>query len=133
MKKSVCNTNKIGIEAARLSRLTIPASLFSSLFQSNVLRVQHNDVNYYLSWYAGPAPDNSGLCLSATFARTLNIKEGDEVFVSCAEEAPPLTSVVVAPKSSHDREILVCALLSYPLSLSFSSTPFCFYYYFTVI
>ncbi|XP_058795595.1 uncharacterized protein LOC131666734 [Phymastichus coffea] len=74
--------------------------------KAKALRVQHNDVNYYLSWYARPSPDNSRLCLSATFARTLNIKEGDEVFVSCAEEPPSLTSLAVAPKSSHDQEIL---------------------------
>ncbi|XP_008210116.1 ATPase family gene 2 protein isoform X2 [Nasonia vitripennis] len=74
--------------------------------EPNVVKLRHNDVNYYLSWYTRPSPDNSMLCLSATFARTLNIKEGDEVFVSCAEEPPPLTSLLVAPRSSHDREIL---------------------------
>ena len=78
-----------------------------SISQANVLKVQHNGVNYYLSWYTRPSTDNSRLCLSATFSRTLNIKEDDEVFVSCVEEAPPLTSIVVAPKSSQDREIVV--------------------------
>ncbi|KAJ8684244.1 hypothetical protein QAD02_020036 [Eretmocerus hayati] len=72
----------------------------------NVLRLEHDGITHYLSWNTRPSPDSSRLCISATFARNLSIKEGDEVLVSCAGEPPPVTSAVVAPVSSHDREIL---------------------------
>ncbi|XP_011505732.1 PREDICTED: peroxisome biogenesis factor 1 [Ceratosolen solmsi marchali] len=74
--------------------------------QLNVAKVRHKEDYYYLSRYMGPSPDRNNVCLSATFARTLNINEGDEVFVSCFEDAPSLTSVSVSPKTLHDQEIV---------------------------
>ncbi|CAB0038494.1 unnamed protein product [Trichogramma brassicae] len=71
------------------------------------LRLRHNERDYYLSWYARPSPDQSRLCLGATFARSLGIKEADEVFVTVSNEQPPaLTSLLCAPASDNDREIV---------------------------
>ncbi|XP_014237796.1 peroxisome biogenesis factor 1 [Trichogramma pretiosum] len=79
----------------------------SSRANSSLIRLRHNERDYYLSWYARPSPDQSRLCLGATFARSLGIKEADEVFVTIVNEQPPaLTSLLCAPASDNDREIV---------------------------
>ncbi|KAK1126052.1 hypothetical protein K0M31_005579 [Melipona bicolor] len=47
------------------------------------------------------------LCLGTIFARSLNIKEDDEVFVSFVRDVPVLAKIDVAPLTMSDREILV--------------------------
>lgn len=51
--------------------------------------------------------NNETLCLGSSFARSLNINEGDEVFVSSVKDVPFLTKINVAPRTTSDREILV--------------------------
>ena len=70
------------------------------------MKLTYKDKDYYLSWFLLPSPDSFPR-LSATFARSLAIKEGDEVFISCSLEPPSLTNIVVIPKSAQDQEILV--------------------------
>ena len=50
---------------------------------------------------------NETLCLGTIFARSLNIKENDEVFVSFVRDVPVLTKIDVTPLTTSDREILV--------------------------
>jgi len=47
------------------------------------------------------------LCIGATFARNLNIQEGDEVFVSSVKDVPTLSRIKVAPRTTTDLELLV--------------------------
>lgn len=78
------------------------------LLQPTTVRLKHNNYDYYLSWHAStPGLDKKSLCIGATFARALNIKEGDVIFVTSVDEAPELTSLIVAPQSPQDRAILV--------------------------
>ncbi|XP_051155362.1 peroxisome biogenesis factor 1 [Leptopilina boulardi] len=71
----------------------------------NVVRLTHKCIDYYLSWFLLPSP-NVFPSLSATFARSLGIEEGDEIFITCESEPPSLTSITVIPKSIQDQEIL---------------------------
>lgn len=50
---------------------------------------------------------NESLCIGRTFARSLNIEEGDEVIVSFVKNVPILIKINVAPLTANDREILV--------------------------
>ncbi|XP_015607346.1 peroxisome biogenesis factor 1 isoform X2 [Cephus cinctus] len=69
------------------------------------MKICHKGIDYYLSWHWKPSPDNN-LNLSATFARTLGIKEDEEVLVSCIPQPGSLRSLVVTPKNSDDWEIV---------------------------
>ncbi|XP_076762251.1 peroxisomal biogenesis factor 1 isoform X2 [Xylocopa sonorina] len=60
---------------------------------------------YYVSCYVRPNL-NETLCIGTTFARSLNIDEGDEVFVSSVKDVPLLTQINVLPLTANDREIL---------------------------
>ncbi|CAK9814659.1 Peroxisome biogenesis factor 1 [Anthophora plagiata] len=71
----------------------------------NVVQVNYNDKCYYMSCIARPNHENS-LCIGAKFARSLNIDEGDTVFVSSVKDVPLLTRIDVAPLTVNDREIL---------------------------
>ncbi|XP_017876289.1 peroxisome biogenesis factor 1 [Ceratina calcarata] len=73
--------------------------------KENVIEIAHRDKIYYMSCNVRPY-ENKMLCLSTTFARSLNIDEGDEVFVSLVKDVPVLTKIYVAPLSANDREIL---------------------------
>lgn len=71
-----------------------------------MLRVVHNTSEFYLSWQLKPSLDGT-FGIGATFARSLNIKEGDSVLISTLSELPCLSSVAVSPCTSQDWEILV--------------------------
>ncbi|XP_076671558.1 peroxisomal biogenesis factor 1 isoform X3 [Andrena cerasifolii] len=73
--------------------------------KENVIEIVHNGRAYYASCNTRPSP-NETLCLGTTFARSLSIEEGDDVFVSSVKDAPLLTQVNVAPRTADDREIL---------------------------
>ena len=73
--------------------------------KENVIEIVHNGKTYYASCNTRPSP-NETLCLGTTFARSLSIEEGDDVFVSSVKDAPLLTQVNVAPRTADDREIL---------------------------
>ncbi|CAL7940371.1 unnamed protein product [Xylocopa violacea] len=60
---------------------------------------------YYTSCYVRPNL-NETLCIGTTFARSLNIDEGDEVFVSSVKDVPLITQINVLPLTVNDREIL---------------------------
>ena len=74
--------------------------------KENVIEILHKDKTYYVSCNARPN-NNETLCLGTSFARSLNINEGDEVFVSSIKDVPFLTKINVAPRTANDREILV--------------------------
>ncbi|KOC60225.1 Peroxisome biogenesis factor 1, partial [Habropoda laboriosa] len=74
-------------------------------FQENAIEIEYKDKSYYTSCIARPNL-NDTLCLGTTFARSLNIEEGDEVFVSFIKDVPLLTKIHVAPFTVNDREIL---------------------------
>ncbi|XP_023248076.1 peroxisome biogenesis factor 1 [Copidosoma floridanum] len=74
--------------------------------ESSAVCVRHNEFTYYLSWCSAPGPDSESLCIGATFAQSLGIREGDELLVTSIDEAPALTSLVVVPKSAQDRVVL---------------------------
>ncbi|XP_043256334.1 peroxisome biogenesis factor 1 [Colletes gigas] len=73
--------------------------------KENVIVIEHKNKTYYTSCNAGINPTDT-LCLGTTFARSLNINEGDEVFVSSVKDVPLVTRVNVVPRTSDDREIL---------------------------
>ncbi|XP_018368488.1 PREDICTED: peroxisome biogenesis protein 1 [Trachymyrmex cornetzi] len=73
--------------------------------KENAIEISHNEKKYYLSCIARINNDET-LCIGATFARSLNIQEGDEVFVSSVKSIPSLSSIQVAPRTTSDRELL---------------------------
>ncbi|XP_017754802.1 PREDICTED: peroxisome biogenesis factor 1 [Eufriesea mexicana] len=73
--------------------------------KENVIKIAHKDKTYYMSCNIRPNL-NEILCLGTTFARSLKIKEDDEVFVSFLKDVPLLTKIYVAPLTANDREIL---------------------------
>ncbi|XP_043494802.1 peroxisome biogenesis factor 1 [Polistes fuscatus] len=73
--------------------------------KNNVIAVSHKDATYFLSCSPRQITDRA-LCLSAPFAKSLNIEEGDEVFVSFVKDVSTLTSITVVPRTDEDREIL---------------------------
>jgi len=74
--------------------------------QENAIEISHNERTYYLSCVARVNNDET-LCIGATFARNLNIQEGDEVLVSSVKSVPSLSSVKIVPRTPSDRELLV--------------------------
>lgn len=74
--------------------------------QENVIKIIHKDKTYYMSCNVRPNL-NESLCIGTTFARSLNIEEGDEVIVSFVKNVPILIKINVAPLTVNDREILV--------------------------
>lgn len=74
--------------------------------QENVIKVIHKDKTHYMSCNVRPNL-NESLCIGTTFARSLNIEEGDEVIVSFVKNVPILIKINVAPLTANDREILV--------------------------
>lgn len=75
--------------------------------QENAIEILHNGRKYYLTCVTRVNNNNETLCIGATFARSLNIQEGDEVFVSSVKSVPSLSSVKIAPRTASDRELLV--------------------------
>ncbi|XP_043511745.1 peroxisome biogenesis factor 1 isoform X1 [Frieseomelitta varia] len=73
--------------------------------KENVIQIIHKDKTYYMSYNVRPYV-NEILCLGTIFARSLNIKENDEVFVSFVRDVPVLTKIDVTPLTTSDREIL---------------------------
>ncbi|KAK9306176.1 hypothetical protein QLX08_003068 [Tetragonisca angustula] len=73
--------------------------------KENVIQIIHKDKTYYMSYNVRPYL-NETLCLGTIFARSLNIKENDEVFVSFVRDVPVLTKIDVTPLTTSDREIL---------------------------
>ncbi|XP_053998101.1 peroxisomal ATPase PEX1 [Hylaeus anthracinus] len=73
--------------------------------KENVIKIEHNGKTYYASCNAGGNSSDT-LCFGATFARSLSISEGDEVFVSSVKDVQPLTRANVVPRTADDREIL---------------------------
>ncbi|XP_018312210.1 peroxisome biogenesis protein 1 [Mycetomoellerius zeteki] len=73
--------------------------------KENAIEISHNGKKYYLSCIARVNNDET-LCIGATFARSLNIQEGDEVFVSSVKSVASLSSVQIAPHTTSDRELL---------------------------
>nr|XP_003707760.1 PREDICTED: peroxisome biogenesis factor 1 [Megachile rotundata]XP_012151141.1 PREDICTED: peroxisome biogenesis factor 1 [Megachile rotundata]XP_012151142.1 PREDICTED: peroxisome biogenesis factor 1 [Megachile rotundata] len=73
--------------------------------KENVIEILHKGKTYYLSCNARSI-SNGTLCLGPSFARSLNINEGEEVFVCSVKDVPFLTKISVAPRTTNDREIL---------------------------
>nr|XP_050857822.1 uncharacterized protein LOC127067205 [Vespula vulgaris]XP_050857823.1 uncharacterized protein LOC127067205 [Vespula vulgaris]XP_050857824.1 uncharacterized protein LOC127067205 [Vespula vulgaris]XP_050857826.1 uncharacterized protein LOC127067205 [Vespula vulgaris]XP_050857827.1 uncharacterized protein LOC127067205 [Vespula vulgaris]XP_050857828.1 uncharacterized protein LOC127067205 [Vespula vulgaris]XP_050857829.1 uncharacterized protein LOC127067205 [Vespula vulgaris]XP_050857830.1 unc len=73
--------------------------------KNNVIALLHKDATYFLSCSPKQITDGT-LCLARPFAKTLNIEDGDEVFVRFVKDAPSLTSITVIPETNEDREIL---------------------------
>ncbi|KYN44445.1 Peroxisome biogenesis factor 1 [Trachymyrmex septentrionalis] len=73
--------------------------------KENAIEISHNEKKYYLSCIARVNNDET-LCIGATFARSLNIQEGDEVLVSSVKSVPSLSSIQIAPRTTSDRELL---------------------------
>ncbi|XP_043284431.1 peroxisome biogenesis factor 1 isoform X2 [Venturia canescens] len=69
------------------------------------LKLSHNNDEYYVSWRSISGLDDS-LRISATFARSLNIKEGNEVIVSSISNPPFLSSITVTPWNIEDWAIV---------------------------
>ncbi|XP_070158629.1 peroxisomal ATPase PEX1 isoform X1 [Polyergus mexicanus] len=73
--------------------------------EENAIEISYEGRLYYLSCV--PRIDNDeALCIGATFARSLNIQEGDEVLVSSVKNLPSLSSIKIVPRTSSDRELL---------------------------
>lgn len=87
----------------------------------------HKDETYYISYNVRPNPSGL-LCLGTIFARSLNIEEGDEVFVSLLKDVPILTKINVAPLTAPDREILVCPI-KFQVALSYTRLDIKLYYF----
>lgn len=73
--------------------------------EENTIEILHRGKLYYLSCIPR-ANNNETLCIGATFARSLNIQEGDEVLVSSVKNVPSLSSIKIAPCTTNDRELL---------------------------
>lgn len=73
--------------------------------EENVIEISHKEKLYYFSCLSRANNDET-LCIGATFARSLNIQEGDEVFVSSVKNVPSLSSIKIAPRTTNDRELL---------------------------
>lgn len=73
--------------------------------KENVIKIIHKDKTHYMSCNVRPNL-NESLCIGTTFARSLNIEEGDEVIVSFVKNVPILIKINVAPLTANDREIL---------------------------
>ncbi|XP_072762957.1 peroxisomal ATPase PEX1 isoform X2 [Anoplolepis gracilipes] len=71
----------------------------------NAIEISHKGKLYYLSCVSRVNNDET-LCIGATFARSLNIQEGDEVLVSSVKNVPSLSSIKIAPRTTSDRELL---------------------------
>ncbi|XP_078046831.1 peroxisomal biogenesis factor 1 [Augochlora pura] len=73
--------------------------------EENVIEIEHKGKTYYVSCNVSASP-NEVLYLGASFARSLGIDEGDEVFISSLKDVQRLTRVDVVPRTADDREIL---------------------------
>ncbi|XP_050461247.1 uncharacterized protein LOC126856619 isoform X2 [Cataglyphis hispanica] len=73
--------------------------------EENAIEMSHKGRLYYLSCV--PRVDNENiLSIGATFARSLNIQEEDEVLVSSLKNVPSLSSIKIIPRTTSDRELL---------------------------
>ncbi|KAL6424824.1 hypothetical protein ACFW04_010032 [Cataglyphis niger] len=73
--------------------------------EENAIEMSHKGRLYYLSCV--PRVDNENiLSIGATFARSLNIQEEDEVLVSALKNVPSLSSIKIVPRTTSDRELL---------------------------
>ncbi|XP_076242599.1 peroxisomal biogenesis factor 1 [Calliopsis andreniformis] len=73
--------------------------------KENVIKIVHKGKIYYASCNARPSQSRL-VCFGTTFARSLNIEEEDEVFVSSVKDVPLLNRIDVVPCTAGDREIL---------------------------
>lgn len=73
--------------------------------KENAIEISHRGKLYYLSCVPRVNNDET-LCIGATFARCLDIQEGDEVLVSSVKNVPSLSSIKIAPRTTSDRELL---------------------------
>ncbi|KAK0168289.1 hypothetical protein PV327_002113 [Microctonus hyperodae] len=74
--------------------------------KNNVIKVLYNEINYYFSYSKSqPSPSNT-LCISATFAKYLNIIEGTNINVSSVSDAPIVTSIIVTAQCEEDLTIV---------------------------
>lgn len=74
-----------------------------------MIEILHNDRVYYFSCIicSSCTSTDKTLCMGARFARSLNIQENDEVFVSSVRNVPTLSSIKIAPCTRTDLELLV--------------------------
>ncbi|XP_014481800.1 PREDICTED: peroxisome biogenesis factor 1 isoform X2 [Dinoponera quadriceps] len=72
----------------------------------NVIEVTRDTSVYYFSFLTSNVISNGTLGIGAIFARSLNIQEGDEVFVSTVKQVSSLSSINVVPLTMNDRELL---------------------------
>ena len=70
------------------------------------MKLSYNNNDYYVSWRSTPGFEES-LGISATFARSLGITEGDTVTLSCVPDPPYLSAISVTPRNAEDWEIVV--------------------------
>ncbi|XP_012541576.1 peroxisome biogenesis protein 1 [Monomorium pharaonis] len=74
--------------------------------KENAIEILHNKKTYYLSCVGCISVNDDVLSIGATFARSLNIQEGDEVRVSSVKKVPSLSSIHIVPRTASDRELL---------------------------
>nr|XP_033334649.1 peroxisome biogenesis factor 1 [Megalopta genalis] len=73
--------------------------------EENVIEIEHKGKTYYVSCNVSANP-NEVLYLGTSFARSLGIDEGDEVFISSLKDVQRLTRIDVVPRTADDREIV---------------------------
>lgn len=72
--------------------------------------MSYDNKEYFVSHEKSKSSGNDYLCVSPTFGKCLNIKEGNEIFATWIIDPPVLTSVIVTPINHSDWEIVVIIL-----------------------
>lgn len=72
-----------------------------------MIEVTHNARVYYFSCRVHNIFPKDALGIGASFARSLNIQESDEVFASAVKQVFSLSSINIVPLTVNDRELLV--------------------------
>ncbi|XP_011299144.1 peroxisome biogenesis factor 1 [Fopius arisanus] len=78
----------------------------SSQIAQGVIKLSYEEKDFYLSASQSQSSPTDFLCISATFGKYLNIKEGAEVNVSYIPDPPALTTITVRPFNSEDWQIV---------------------------
>ncbi|KAK0173110.1 hypothetical protein PV328_006353 [Microctonus aethiopoides] len=86
----------------------LPNDWLQKLSSSNncVIKVLNNEINYYFSYLKSQPSPNNTLCISATFAKYLNITEGTTINVSSVSDAPIVSSIIVTAQCEEDLTIV---------------------------
>ncbi|XP_044008729.1 peroxisome biogenesis factor 1 isoform X2 [Aphidius gifuensis] len=74
--------------------------------QNGAIKLSYDNKEYFVSHEKSKSSGNDYLCISPTFGKCLDIKEGNEIFATWIFDPPVLTSIIVTPINYSDWEIV---------------------------